>query len=149
MKITISRILCPTDFSESSDYALEYALCIADRHDADVELLHVTESSIYAAMPLDGAGERYTADLVDRLKTKAAEQESLAGRISVNVIDGIDYIEIVRRAAEWAADLIVMGTHGRTGLKHLLIGSVSERVVRTATCPVCTVRHPKYVLEKQ
>jgi nucleotide-binding universal stress UspA family protein len=64
------------------------------------------------------------------------------------LISGIAYAEIINRAKNWPADLIVIGTHGRTGMKHMLIGSVAEKVVRLATCPVCTVRHPDYVIDK-
>lgn len=147
MNIHISRILCPTDFSEPADYALDYALCIAERHGADVKLLHVAESSIFADDPVNDQGQTYDDTLRDRLQAIADGKNLADVNITVNVVDGIDYVEIVKRAAEWPADLIVLGTHGRTGMKHLLIGSVAERVVRTATCPVCTVRHPAHALE--
>jgi len=147
MKIDISRVLCPTDFSESADYALDYALCIASKHKARVELLHVAENSAYASDAVNDQGQTYDDTLRDRLQAIADSKAHPGISITVSVVDGIDYIEIVNRATAWPADLIVLGTHGRTGMKRLLIGSVSERVVRTAPCPVCTVRHPSHVLE--
>ena len=145
MNIDIQHILCPTDFSESAEFALKYALAIAERHGATVELLHIAEASAYAGDPVNEQGQTYDETLRDRLQAMA-EASGTHVSTSVNVIDGTDYIEIVRRADAWPADLIVMGTHGRTGMKHLLIGSVAERVVRTSPCPVCTVRHPDHVL---
>lgn len=147
MNINIKHILCPTDFSKSAEYAFEYALAIAARHGATVELLHVAHSSAYADDSIDEQGQTYDDTLRDRLQSIAASRSSDDVKITVLVVDGTDYIEIVKRANAWPADLIVIGTHGRTGMKHLLIGSVAERVVRTASCPVCTVRHPKYVMK--
>lgn len=149
MKINISHILCPTDFSESADYAMDYAFCIAGRHGAEVELLHVAESSIFTDEPVNDRGQTYDDTLRDRLQALADSKAQPGVDVTVNVVEGIDYVEVVKRAAKWPADLIVLGTHGRTGMKRLLIGSVSERVVRTATCPVCTVRHPIHALDDE
>ena len=147
MKIDISRILCPTDFSESADYALDYALCIALKHQARVEILHVADNSAYTNDAVNDQGQTYDDTLRDRLHAIAESKAHPGVSITVRVVDGIDYLEIVSRATAWPADLIVLGTHGRTGMKRMLIGSVSERVVRTAPCPVCTVRHPAHALE--
>ena len=146
MKPEIHRILCPTDFSASADYAFEYALAIAKRHGATVEVLHVAESSAYAEDPVNDSGERYDDKLRNRLQTMVKSKGDVDIDVAVNVLDGIDYVEIVNRATAWSADLIVLGTHGRTGMKHLLIGSVAERVVRTAPQPVLTIRHPDHVI---
>ena len=146
MKIDIKRILCPTDFSASAARALDYALGIAERYGATVEVLHVAESSAYAEDPVNDRGQTYDNTLRDRLQAMVESKGDTDIAVTVNVVDGIDYIEIVNRATAWPADLIVIGTHGHTGMKHLLIGSVAERVVRTASCPVCTVRHPDHVL---
>lgn len=139
MDIQIKRILCPVDFSPSGDFAFEYACAVARRHGASVELLHVTEASAYAE---DAPPEKWPA-LENRLRQRL---QSLAARAGVpaeiNLLAGIPFAEIVHRAETLPADMIVIGTHGRTGMKHLLIGSVAERVVRTAPCPVLTVRHP-------
>jgi len=146
MKIDIQRVLCPTDFSASADHALLYAVAIAKRHGAAVELLHVAQPSAYAGDAINEQGQTHGDSVRDRLRKRAEGKGEPGMTVTVNVVDGIDYMEIVNRAAAWPADLIVLGTHGRTGIKHLLIGSVAERVVRTAACPVCTVRHPEHAL---
>ncbi len=146
MKPEIQRILCPTDFSASADYAFQYALAIAERHGATVEVLHVAESSAYAEDSVNDRGQTYDDTIQERLQAMVESKGDTDIAVTVNVVDGIDYVEIVNRATVWPADLIVIGTHGLTGLRHLLIGSVSERVVRTASCPVCTIRHPDYVV---
>ncbi|MFA7173262.1 MAG: universal stress protein [Kiritimatiellia bacterium] len=150
MKIDIQRILCPTDFSASASHAFFYALAIAARHGAVVELLHVTENSAYANdLPLEGdtSSKTFKYRLCERLDeiVLAADADVV---VETNLLEGVPYTEIVNRAKSWPADLIVIGTLGRTGMKHLLIGSVAERVVRRAPCPVCTVRHPDYVLDE-
>jgi len=147
MKIDIKRILCPTDFSASADYALQYAFTIAERHGATVEVLHVAQSSAYTEDTVNDSDQTYDDTLRDRLQAMVESKGDTGIAVMVNVVDGIDYIEILNRATAWPADLVVIGTHGRTGMKHLLIGSVAERVVRTASCPVCTVRHPDYALD--
>ena len=149
MNIEINRILCPTDFSASADHALDYALSIAERHGATVEVLHVGESSAYAQDSVNDRGQTYDDTLRDRLQAMVESKGDTGITVMVNVVDGIDYMEIVNRATAWPADLIVIGTHGLTGLKHLLIGSVAERVVRMASCPVCTVRHPEHALKSE
>jgi len=148
MKVEIQRLLCPTDFSASAEHMFHYALAIAARHGATVELLHVTESSAYANdPPLEGDEAGKT--LEDRLRAQLREIAESADTdvlIETALLVGIPYVKIVNHAKTWPADLIVIGTHGRTGMKHLLIGSVAEKVVRSSPCPVCTVRHPDYVV---
>ena len=145
----ITRILVPTDFSETADAALDYAFGIAERFGASLQLLHVLEDPlVYEGM----SGESYVAeapairtamlnDARDRLRHRAAPRESKVN-IQGEVLFGHGARAIAEYAAEHGHDLIVMGTHGRTGVAHLLLGSVAERLVRTAPCPVLTVRHP-------
>lgn len=146
MDIEIRQILCCVDFSPSGSYAFEHALAIATRHGATIELLHVMEPSAYAQdKPLEN--DKTFADLLrDRLRAMAGSVDTDL-LIETDLATGIPYIEIVNRAKSWPADMIIMGTHGRTGMKHLLIGSVAERVVRTASCPVLTVRHSDHYIE--
>lgn len=149
MKINIKKILCPTDFSPSSEYAMQYALSIAERHGATVELLHITEPSTYANDALqedDKLSETFKEHLYNRLHDISLSADSTVP-IKTNVITGIAYAEIVNRAKTWPADLIVIGTHGRTGMKHMLIGSVAEKIIRISSCPVCTVRHPDHAID--
>ena len=141
MTTRITRILVPTDFSETSDRALDYAHLLARHFGASVHLLHVLpdvagpEASVQAFLA-DGAAERAEA-LAD---ARASLRHRSVGIASQEALFGVADATIVAYASQARMDLIVMGTHGRTGVAHLLMGSVAERVVRTATCPVLTVR---------
>lgn len=141
---SIRKILVPTDFSEHSALALSYAVDLAKRYDAALTLLHVYPVVNYAAA--EGFA-LYTpeqlAKLITQLTTqlRAIEDEARkggVGQISSLMEQGDAYKEILELAGGY--DLIVMGTHGRTGLKHALMGSVAEKIVRTSPCPVLTVR---------
>lgn len=142
----IKRILCPVDFSETSEHALRYAIDLASRLGADVLLVHAYQLPTYA-LP-DGA-LLARPDFVNNLTTELQKQlDELIRRYSghgvsleAKLTEGLAFQEIDRLGQEENADLIVMGTHGRTGMKHLLLGSVAERVVRTSKVPVLTVRH--------
>ena len=141
------RILFPTDFSQNSKVALAYACMLAEQNEAELHVLYVRDAVDYYLVTLDFV----MAPGVDP-ESGLAEIEKCLGEVvdpgwskSHQVIQavrrGSPFLEIVRYAKEKSIDLIVMGTHGRTGLTHLLLGSVAENVVRTATCPVLTV-HP-------
>lgn len=144
----IRRILVPVDFSETSDYALEYALDMASRLGAEVHLLHVYQLPMYA-LP-DGAlvtGPDFATNLSDTLQK---ELDQLVGRyasrgvkLETHLTEGVPHNEIERVAKERGVGLIVMGTHGRGGIQHFLLGSVAERTVRSAPVPVLTVRKPQ------
>ena len=146
--MTIKRILVPIDFSRDSDAALQYAVSLAQQLGASVHLLHVIENELAAGMWSAGV---YTAPVpglhVDVVR--GAEQRlermipTIAGArygLEHDVRTGPPAATIVEFARDELSDLIVMGTHGRTGLAHALIGSVAEQVVRTAPCPVLTLR---------
>lgn len=145
---TISRILSPVDFSDTSDHAVEYAVELAKGLGAEIHLLHVYQLPMYS-MP-DGA-LLAGPDVATRIMDTARESlDALAQRLADrgvtverHLTEGVPHQEIDRVAKEVGADLIVMGTHGRTGLGHLLLGSVAERVVRIVPVPVLTVRHPE------
>jgi nucleotide-binding universal stress UspA family protein len=140
----IRSILVPVDFSKPSRAGVDLALELAKKFDAKITLLHVWGLPVYAfpegavfgpevVTRLTGAAQ----DAVDRLKMEVSGKG-----VEVNAIStiGTPAEEIVERAKNGPFDLVVMGTHGRTGLTHVLLGSVAERVVRTAPCPVLTVR---------
>jgi nucleotide-binding universal stress UspA family protein len=146
MEIRIQKILCPADFSEPGKYAFNYACAVARRHGASLEILHVAEASAYAEDTLPRGQISYEESLRKQLERWAQEAGCPA---ETRLLSGIPYIEIVKRAREIQADMIVISTHGRTGMKHLLIGSVAERVVRTASCPVLTVRHPDFTVAEK
>ena len=146
----ITRILVPSDFSTTADAALEYAFVLAERFGASVQLLHVLEDPfVIDEMAADGYVLEEPAlrsamldDARERLAHRAAPHER-AIRIGTDVLFGHGARTIAQYAAERGIDMIVMGTHGRTGVAHLLLGSIAERLVRTAPCPVLTVRHPR------
>ncbi|HPQ42018.1 MAG TPA: universal stress protein [bacterium] len=137
----ILKILCPTDFSDSARYAFQTAVMMAERFNASIELFHVIEPSAYVSDRIEDSEKTYQETVRDKLAV-LAEVPGPQVPVAVEIATGIPYMEITRRASEIGADLIVIGTHGRTGIRHLLIGSVAEKVVRAAACPVLTVRHP-------
>lgn len=143
--LTIRRILHPTDFSPSSDAALRLAAVLAKDHDAQVVLLHVIEPppvGSSGAVPAPPPGlPPSRAEVEQRLSALAATLPEL--RTECRVAEGPAADAILEAAQETGCDVIVMGTHGRTGLARLLVGSVAEKVVRRAPCPVLTVKSPQ------
>jgi len=150
MEIAIKKILCPVDFSESSAYALRYALAFAVAYDADLELLHVMEMpflppySTTAAPDLSMTIERIMQESQQALDELVERNKALHPRVTGRMVVGTPFIEIINAAKEGGVDLVVVGTHGRTGLKQILIGSVAEKVVRKSPCPVLAVKHPEH-----
>jgi nucleotide-binding universal stress UspA family protein len=143
----VKRILVPTDFSSASDLAFRYALELAARQGATLHLLHVIdESSLAAAFPdgfyVEPPGLRAQAidEALRRLKIMLATCAETRVTTTTEVRVGRPSATIVDVAASRGTDLIVMGTHGRSGFAHFVLGSVAERVVRTAPCAVLTVR---------
>lgn len=150
----IKRMLVPTDFSPASDLALEYAVDMAFRCGASIHLLHVLEDPVLTTAYPDG----YFVELPDLLKqmTEDAERRlrdaaKMCATANVDattqVIIGRPARSIAQEAADRGVDLIVMGTHGRGGFAHLVLGSVAERILRIAPCPVLTVRETKQITE--
>jgi len=142
----IRQILAPTDFSEFSMQAVESALAWAQTFGAKLFLLHVIELPAY---PIDGfmppsVGTTLLEDLERQASVDLAQvlPNTAQGTVEVirQVVVGNPYSKIIEMAATEKVDLIVMATHGRTGLSHLVMGSVAERVVRTAPCAVLTMR---------
>ncbi|HET8761336.1 MAG TPA: universal stress protein [Nitrospiria bacterium] len=141
----VKTILVPTDFSEGSQAALDYAVNLAKSFGSKIVLLHVIETTTYTmteALQLVNVYEvvrTAVEPVLDQMVTDLQQQKLSVSRA---VAQGASAHEIVSQAREVGADLIVMGTHGRRGVNHLMVGSVAERVVRTAACPVLTVRQP-------
>ena len=141
------RIFCPIDFSDASRAAMEVAADLTKRFGGELVLLHAYPVPGYT-FP-DGsvvASPRMMQELADQAKRHLEEwrvdAERLVGapRVSAETAIGEPAAEILATAQARGADLLVMGTHGRTGLEHALMGSIAERVVRRAHCPVLTVR---------
>ena len=143
-----SRILVPTDFSPPSDAALEYARILAAKFDSTLQILHViddpTASSAFVADGFAPSTEDIRTGLLEQARTRLDHLMNLVDRsryhAHADAVLGLPPASIVDYATATGTSLIVMGTHGRTGLAHLLMGSVAEQVVRTAPCPVLTVR---------
>lgn len=140
--MNVKKILFPTDFSDASDAGLHYATALARDTGAQMLIVHVEEPP--AAY---GAGEMYyvvpesdESALRERLKTVVPTDAAVA--YTHRLVTGDPATQIVHLAEEEGVDLVVMGTHGRTGLARLLIGSVAEAVVRRAPCPVLTLKQP-------
>lgn len=145
---TLKRILVPLDFSGKSRQALEYAVPLAEAFGGRIRLLHVVQlvPSLGASMPggevsfvaVDEQPHVEQANAHLRELAKQLLPPGLTDKLVVRV--GIPYDEIVQAADDIQADLIVITTHGHTGIKHVLLGSTAERVIRHAPCPVLTVR---------
>lgn len=150
MKINMEKILCPLDFSKCSDHALTYAIAMAQTFEAQLILLHVVmpPMSSLPGDPLLPEISRNAEEIEDACGKRLEEAEGpirdLGIDVQTTVVNGTPFAEIVRVAREEEVSFIVMGTHGRSGWQHLLIGSVAERVVRKAACPVLTVKHPEH-----
>ncbi len=142
LNIPPKRIVVGTDFSETATAALDYAIAIARPFGAEIVVVHAYEFPFYAFADTPMPG-----DILDRIAT--ASKEALDGLVKVRSKSGIAMRGVLREgpapreiagvAETEKADLIVVGTHGRRGLSRIFLGSVAERVVRTAPCPVLTV----------
>jgi nucleotide-binding universal stress UspA family protein len=148
--IVLKNILVPTDFSEPSDAALTYGRDLARTFGARLHVLHVvddlvvrfaTEGSLAMLPELQTQLENDTRARLQALVTDEDRTTLEARAVLVTSTHAAD--TIVQYASEHAIDLIITGTHGRRALAHLFLGSVAERVVRMAPCPVLTVRHPE------
>jgi nucleotide-binding universal stress UspA family protein len=145
---SFTRILVPTDFSAPSNAALVLAKKVAAMSGASLHLLHVLEDPFATAVYVAEVGPPPSAELRERwlegaralLSTQLTPEEQASSRSTHLVMFGTPARTIVEHANASGIDLIVMGTHGRGGVQHLLMGSVAERVVRSAACPVLTVR---------
>jgi nucleotide-binding universal stress UspA family protein len=142
--ITIKHILCPTDFSEYSRHALHHATAMAKWYRAALTLLHVQPAMAIPAGPPEVLPTlimtpEQRQQLVLSLRNMVAEEIGETVLTEVEVVEGNPATEIVERARTMPADLLVLGTHGATGFERLLLGSVTEKVLRKAPCPVLTV----------
>jgi nucleotide-binding universal stress UspA family protein len=147
--ILLQKILVATDFSEPSDAALAYGRELARAFNASLTVFHsVANIAVYGAeialyepeiqKDIEAAAQKQIDALVSEEDRTALHAQAVVRTSSATALAIVDY------AREINADLIVMGTHGRGAVAHLLMGSVAERVVRTAPCPVLTVRHPEH-----
>lgn len=145
MSVDVQHILVPVDFSENTPALLDWAAHLAEEHGSRVTLLHAYHLPV-EFQQLEGAylppdfwrSVRSEAEATLREYAEALQRKGV--RVETAVCEGYAATVIVEEAAQRRADLIVIGTHGRSGLKHLLLGSIAERVVQKAPCPVLTVK---------
>ena len=153
--IKLKKILYPTDFSKHSLAALPYARDMAEKFSADLHVLHVVDSAYQYWM----AGGEDTAPVVmsENELTESAQQQmddfieknlsDYKEQITVKLIPGKPFLEIIHYARDQGIDMIVIATHGYGALTSMLIGSVTEKVLRKAPCPVMTIRHAEHKFE--
>ena len=148
--IDIKKILYPTDFSECSKYALKYGVSFCKEFKAKLYILHIIDNTyldpnLYDFLPSEqnlnidweGNVNKRIDQLVESEIKDDIEIEKLVGI-------GTPFVEVINTAKEKEVDLIVIATHGRTGLKHALFGSTAEKVVRKSHCPVLSIKHPEH-----
>ena len=137
------KILFPTDFSESAENASRYALSLAKKYASKVYVIHVIEPFTYTTefgldfsaqlKEMEASARRLLDDIAASIKKTNLDVESA-------LITGEPFVEIIKYARKEQVDLIVMATHGRSGIEHMLMGSVAEKVVRKSPCPVLTIK---------
>lgn len=144
------KILFCTDFSENSHYAFTYALNIAKNYSSKLVILHVAPGIVHpdelsTYLPSEKLDELKIVrkkNVDQQLETHYLKKMENFKESQVIVKEGQPFLEIIRTAKNEGVDLIIMGTHGRTGLDHMLLGSTAEKVVRQSPCPVLTIRLP-------
>jgi len=148
METTIKKVLVPIDFSDYSKSALKYAVNFAKSFNADIILIYVVEPIIYPpdfsmgqiAMPSINTewDDRAKDELLKLAKSEIAD----IANVKTVIKTGKPFVEIIETAKEENIDLIIIATHGHSGVEHILFGSTAEKVVRKAPCPVLTLREP-------
>jgi nucleotide-binding universal stress UspA family protein len=145
VKIVLDRILVPVDFSDNSKKALQYAIPFAEQFKASITVLYVVEPAVF---PSDfGFGQMSFPDvereMVDKAETelrKIVDELRTSVAIVPVVLSGIPFVEVTGYADENDIGLIILATHGRTGVEHILFGSTAEKIIRKSPCPVLVVR---------
>ena len=146
--LRLNRILAPTDFSVHSDHALCSAAEMAQQFGAKLFLLHVVSNEALESIakahvppqPVDRVYEDLTQEIREQYVKHVRPEIRKSVETEILVLPGVPFLEIIRVARMKGVDLIVMATQGRTGLSHALMGSVTEKVVRKAPCPVFSIR---------
>ncbi|HBH60540.1 MAG TPA: universal stress protein [Nitrospiraceae bacterium] len=146
----VERILFPTDFSEGSEYALQSAVDLAKHYNARLSILHVIydiAKAFQSHVPhisVDEIHKEMNTWALKELDKCCIEETRGLANVDKSVLVGVPYEEIIKFAEKEKIDLIVIGTYGRSGIQRFIFGSTAERVVRSAPCPVMTVRVPTH-----
>ena len=151
--ISIKKILVPTDFSEHSKLALPYAIDFARTFGAELHILHAFDENALDPFYFStgGSAAEYYQKLQNSFKAMVDDMFTDVDTEGINIIrvlsNGTPFVEIVRYGKKEDMDMIIISTHGRSGLSHMLLGSTTEKVIRKAHCPVLTVRKPGFSFE--
>lgn len=143
-----TKILIAVDFSENSDYAFDYALTMAKQFNSELTIMHVINEPIdlrgfyVPHISFEQLEKEIEAGATGMMEKFCQEKMADFSGFKTCIVSGIPYEEIIRKAREIDASLIVLGTHGRTGLDHIIFGSTAERVVRGSSCPVLSIHLP-------
>ena len=142
------KILTAIDFSENSELAFDYAVAMATQFNSELTILHVINEPVdlrgfyVPHISFEQLEKEIEEGAAKMMETFCSTKLGSFSNYQSVIVSGIPYEEITRKADEIGASLIILGTHGRTGLDHILFGSTAERVVRSAACPVMTIRLP-------
>ena len=141
--VEFGKILIPTDFSESAENASLYALSLAEKYGSKIYVAHVIEPFTYTSdlgidmgdqyQVMEATAKKFLDDIVTSIKEKHIDVEGI-------LLSGEPFVEIIKYVKQEQINLIIMATHGRSGIEHILLGSVAEKVVRKSPCPVLTVK---------
>jgi len=149
------NILVPTDFSDASRHAMHYAIGFCKKFGSSLCLLHVMEDlpvptlSAYEGIDIGVYRERLEEDSKLQMERLIRETPDLGDiNLKTKTRNGVPYMEIIDEAKESETDLIILATHGRSGLSHFLMGSVAEKIVRNSPCPVLTMKMPDFKFEE-
>ncbi|MDD2366953.1 MAG: universal stress protein [Desulfuromonadaceae bacterium] len=143
---SFEKILVAVDFSNNSESAFTYALKLAEQFNSEITIIHVINEPVdlrgfyVPHISFDELEREIEDSAVKMMEEFCKKNLGIFSNFKTQILRGIPYDEIITAAAELEASLIVLGTHGRTGIDHILFGSTAERVVRSASCPVLTVR---------
>lgn len=145
---TFDKILTAIDFSENSELAFDYAVTMATQFNSELTIMHVINEPVdlrgfyVPHISFEQLEKEIEEGAAKMMETFCSTKLGAFTNYKSVLVSGIPYEEITRKAEEIGASLIILGTHGRTGLDHILFGSTAERVVRSAACPVMTIRLP-------
>lgn len=148
MEPDIKKVLVPIDFSDYSKNALKYAVNFSMQFNAEMILIYVIEPVIYppdfsmGQIALPSVNTEWDIKAKEELNKLAKSEIPSSIKVTTVLKTGKPFVEIIETAAEYDVDLIIIATHGHTGVEHILFGSTAEKVVRKAPCPVLTLREP-------